>query len=84
VKLIAVNVENQKQVNGGGRKCISTSCLNQLYEGRLMETVLSRAGIWLVALFLAILATAGAHDTPFAIHMGMFALAALLGSVALL
>ena len=46
-----------------------------------METVLSRAGIWLVALFLAILAIAGAQDTPFAIHMGVFALAALLGLI---
>ena len=46
-----------------------------------METVLARAGWWLVALFVAILAVAGAKDTGFAIHMSVFAIAALIGLV---
>jgi len=43
-----------------------------------MESVLGRAGIWLVVLLLAIMASAGAVDTPFAIQMGIVALAALI------
>ncbi len=46
-----------------------------------METVLARAGWWLAALFIAVLATAGAQDSGFAVHMAIFALAALTGLV---
>ncbi|PLK24354.1 cytochrome-c oxidase, cbb3-type subunit I [Novosphingobium sp. TH158] len=46
-----------------------------------MERVLSRAGIWLVVLFLAIVATAAAADWGFAVHMGIASLAALIGLV---
>ncbi|GAC1406838.1 MAG: cytochrome-c oxidase, cbb3-type subunit I [Novosphingobium sp.] len=44
-----------------------------------MESVLTRAGLWFAALVLALLAVAGAVDTPFAIQMGTVAAAALLG-----
>jgi len=44
-----------------------------------MESVLARAGIWLVALFLAILAIAAAADTGFAVHMGIVAIACGIG-----
>jgi cytochrome c oxidase cbb3-type subunit 1 len=44
-----------------------------------MVTVLARAGWWLAALFIAILATAAAVDTGFAVHMVIVALAALIG-----
>jgi cytochrome c oxidase cbb3-type subunit 1 len=46
-----------------------------------MERVISRAGLWLVVLFLAIVATAGAADWGFAVHMGIVALAALIALV---
>ncbi|MFM6933769.1 MAG: cytochrome-c oxidase, cbb3-type subunit I [Novosphingobium sp.] len=46
-----------------------------------MERVLSRAGLWLVVLFLAIVATAGSADWGFAVHMGIVALAALIALV---
>ncbi|MFM5930886.1 MAG: cytochrome-c oxidase, cbb3-type subunit I [Novosphingobium sp.] len=44
-----------------------------------MERVLSRAGIWLVVLFLAIAAVAASADWGFAVHMGIVALAAVIG-----
>ena len=44
-----------------------------------MEIVLGRSGIWLVLLLLSILAVAGAADTGFAIHMGIVALACVVG-----
>ena len=44
-----------------------------------MESVLTRAGLWFAGLVLALLAVAGAVDTPFAIQMGIVACAALLG-----
>ena len=44
-----------------------------------MEMLVKRAGIWLAVLLLAVLAMAGAADTPFAIQMGIVALAALIG-----
>ena len=44
-----------------------------------MVSVLGRAGIWLVVLFLAILAIAAAADTGFAVHMTIVALAAAIG-----
>jgi cytochrome c oxidase cbb3-type subunit 1 len=46
-----------------------------------MESVLSRSGLWLVALLLAILAYAGAADSGFAVHMAVFGIAALIGLV---
>jgi cytochrome c oxidase cbb3-type subunit 1 len=46
-----------------------------------MESVVSRAGRWLVALFFSIVAMAAAIDWGFAVHMGIFALAALIGLV---
>ena len=44
-----------------------------------MESVLTRAGLWFAALVLALLAVAGAVDTPFAIQMGIVATAAFMG-----
>ncbi|WP_374526831.1 cytochrome-c oxidase, cbb3-type subunit I [Novosphingobium sp.] len=44
-----------------------------------MESVVARAGLWLVALFFAIFMFANAVDTGFAIHMAIFGLAALAG-----
>ena len=44
-----------------------------------MEMLVKRAGIWLAVLLLAVLAMAGAADTPFAIQMGIVAVAALIG-----
>ncbi|MGE3691259.1 MAG: cytochrome-c oxidase, cbb3-type subunit I [Novosphingobium sp.] len=44
-----------------------------------METVLQRAGLWLVALFIAIVACAAAVDTGFAVHMAIVAIASLIG-----
>ncbi|MCW1402177.1 cytochrome-c oxidase, cbb3-type subunit I [Novosphingobium sp. MW5] len=46
-----------------------------------MERVLSRAGLWLAVLFLAIVATAASADWGFAVHMGIVALAALIALV---
>ncbi|MBT0669981.1 cytochrome-c oxidase, cbb3-type subunit I [Novosphingobium profundi] len=43
-----------------------------------MVTVLARAGLWLVVLFLAVIGVALAADGGFAIHMTIVALAALL------
>ncbi|MDE8651282.1 cytochrome-c oxidase, cbb3-type subunit I [Novosphingobium album (ex Liu et al. 2023)] len=44
-----------------------------------MEAVLTRAGIWLAILFIAVIAVAAAADTGYAIHMGIIALAAMIG-----
>lgn len=46
-----------------------------------MESVVSRSGWWLAALFLSIFAMAAAVDWGFSVHMGIFALAALVGLV---
>ena len=43
-----------------------------------MVTVLARAGVWLVVLFLAVIAAALAADGGFAIHMAIVALAAFV------
>ncbi|MCW1428985.1 cytochrome-c oxidase, cbb3-type subunit I [Novosphingobium sp. JCM 18896] len=44
-----------------------------------MVSVLSRAGIWLAVLVLAVMAVALAADTGFAVHMTIVALAAFVG-----
>ena len=44
-----------------------------------MEWVVARAGWWLAALFVAIIAAAAAADSGFAIHMSIVALAAFIG-----
>jgi len=44
-----------------------------------VESVVARAGVWLVALLVAIVMFANAADSGFAIHMAIFALAALVG-----
>lgn len=46
-----------------------------------MELALSRSGLWLVALLIAVAACAAAVDTGFAIHMGIVALACIIGLV---
>ncbi|MCZ8322496.1 MAG: cytochrome-c oxidase, cbb3-type subunit I [Novosphingobium sp.] len=46
-----------------------------------MESVVSRAGVWLALLFISIAAMAAAADWGFAVHMGVFALAAFTGLV---
>ncbi|MEJ6011832.1 cytochrome-c oxidase, cbb3-type subunit I [Novosphingobium aquae] len=46
-----------------------------------MERVVSRAGLWLVVLFFAIVAVAASADWGFAVHMGIVALAALIALV---
>ncbi|WP_336981196.1 cytochrome-c oxidase, cbb3-type subunit I [Altererythrobacter fulvus] len=46
-----------------------------------MVKVVSGAGIWLAILLLAVIAVAGAHDSGFAIHMTIVAIAALIGLV---
>lgn len=46
-----------------------------------MESVVSRSGWWLAALFISTVAMAKAIDWGFAVHMGIFALAALTGLV---
>ena len=46
-----------------------------------MESVVARSGWWLAALFLSVLAMAAAVDWGFSVHMGIFALAALIGLV---
>ncbi len=46
-----------------------------------MESVVSRSGWWLAALFLSIFAMGAAVDWGFSVHMGIFALAALIGLV---
>ncbi|MCB2058325.1 MAG: cytochrome-c oxidase, cbb3-type subunit I [Novosphingobium sp.] len=44
-----------------------------------MESIVARAGLWLVALMFAIFMFVNAVDTGFAIHMAVFGLAALVG-----
>ena len=44
-----------------------------------MEILIQRSGWWLAALLIAIMAMAAAVDTGFAIHMGIVAVAALIG-----
>ena len=44
-----------------------------------MESVLARSGLWLAALFFAVVASALAVDSGFAIHMAIVAVAALIG-----
>ena len=44
-----------------------------------MESVLARAGWWLAALLLAVMAIAAAADTGFAVHMTIIAIAAGIG-----
>ena len=44
-----------------------------------MDRVIARAGWWLAALFIAVMATAAAADTGFAVHMAIVAVAALIG-----
>ena len=44
-----------------------------------MDRVIARAGWWLAALFIAVMATAAAADTGFAVHMGIVAVAAFIG-----
>jgi len=46
-----------------------------------MESLVARAGLWLVALLVAMFMFANAVDSGFAIHMAVFALAALAGLV---
>ena len=46
-----------------------------------MESLVARAGLWLVALLVAVFMFANAVDSGFAIHMAVFALAALAGLV---
>ena len=46
-----------------------------------MESLVARAGWWLVALLFAMFMFANALDTGFAVHMAIFALAALAGLV---
>jgi cytochrome c oxidase cbb3-type subunit 1 len=46
-----------------------------------MDILVKRAAIWLVVLLLAVMAIAEAADTPFAIQMGIVAVAALIGLV---
>ncbi|MBS0253984.1 MAG: cytochrome-c oxidase, cbb3-type subunit I [Proteobacteria bacterium] len=47
-----------------------------------MDKLLGRAGIWLLAFGVAVAGVAAAKDTGFAIHMGIFAAAALIALVA--
>ena len=46
-----------------------------------MESLVARAGWWLVALLAAIVMFLNAVDAPFAVHMAIFALAAIAGLV---
>ncbi|HOB13878.1 MAG TPA: cbb3-type cytochrome c oxidase subunit I, partial [Novosphingobium sp.] len=46
-----------------------------------MESLVARAGLWLVALLVAMFMFANAVDSGFAVHMAIFALAALAGLV---
>ncbi len=54
----------------------------QMERGTTVETVLTRAGIWLVVFILAIAAIALAADGAYAIHMGIVAAAALVALTA--
>ncbi len=44
-----------------------------------MERIVARAGFWFVLVLLAVMAAAAAHDTGFAVHMIIVAIAALIG-----
>jgi cytochrome c oxidase cbb3-type subunit 1 len=44
-----------------------------------VENVVARAGLWYTLLIIAIVAIAGAHDTGFAVHMGIVAGVAVIG-----
>jgi len=44
-----------------------------------VENVVARAGLWYTLLIIAIVAIAGAHDTGFAVHMGIVAAVAAIG-----
>jgi cytochrome c oxidase cbb3-type subunit 1 len=44
-----------------------------------VEKAVARAGVWYTLLIIAVVAIAGAHDTGFAIHMGIFAAVAAFG-----
>ncbi|NLR72538.1 cytochrome-c oxidase, cbb3-type subunit I [Novosphingobium sp. ERN07] len=46
-----------------------------------MVSALSRSGLWLVSLLIAVAACAAAVDTGFAIHMGIVALACIIGLI---
>ncbi|KPF91438.1 peptidase S41 [Novosphingobium sp. AAP83] len=46
-----------------------------------METALSRSGLWLIGLLMAVLACAAAVDTGFAIHMGIVGFACIIGLI---
>ncbi|CAH0496297.1 cytochrome-c oxidase, cbb3-type subunit I [Novosphingobium sp. CECT 9465] len=46
-----------------------------------MVSALSRSGLWLVALLIAIIACAAAVDSGFAIHMALVALACIIGLI---
>ncbi len=46
-----------------------------------MESALSRSGLWLIGLLIAVLACAAAVDTGFAIHMGIVGLACIIGLI---
>ena len=46
-----------------------------------MESLVARAGWWLIALLAALLMFVNALDAPFAVHMAIFALAAIAGLV---
>jgi cytochrome c oxidase cbb3-type subunit 1 len=71
VELIDINV-------GATSPAHSDHHIDSWEEGS-MESVLTRAGLWFAGLVLALLAVAGAVDTPFAIQMGIVATAAFLG-----
>ena len=56
--------------------------IQPVHEGkRRMESLVARAGWWLVALLAALLMFVNALDAPFAVHMAIFALAAIAGLV---
>ncbi len=44
-----------------------------------MERIVTRAGVWLALVLLAVMAAATAHDSGFAVHMIIVAIAALVG-----
>jgi cytochrome c oxidase cbb3-type subunit 1 len=46
-----------------------------------METALSRSGLWLIGLLIAVLGCAAAVDAGFAIHMGIVGFACIIGLI---
>jgi cytochrome c oxidase cbb3-type subunit 1 len=44
-----------------------------------MERIVTRAGVWFAVVLLAVMAAATAHDSGFAVHMFIVAIAALIG-----